>query len=143
MNGKLGSHISQHTSPLEIVPQNVHSGYPDCMSGEGYVLGEIVHSIDNIVSHLSTIICTEQIEGTKRLEIREQSRCYIASIQADLLKFQDSLRQSSLDRARILSMLYDITTKDSIDEYSRQLAFYFLQYLEHTDPLMNYYKERK
>lgn len=146
-----GIHPHSYSSlPAQPPPRN----YPLNLSTEGYVAGEIIHeagqiaiesihSFDNVVNHLSSIIRTEQIEETKRLAIREESRRYLAELEADLMKYQLSLQATANERDKYISIVQALVLRPDLDESTVALVKFFMQLLMENDPLKQYYNQKR
>lgn len=146
--------VIQNSAGRTVLQESPAQSYPVGISDEGYVLGEVVrgttqvvvesiHSIDNIINHLASIVQTEQIEETKRLYIREQSKRCLAFIESDLLKFQASLQASYKEREQLFSTLQALIMRPDLDDGTVSLVRFLLEYLVKNDPLRMYYNDRK
>ncbi len=80
-----------------------------------------------------TIAREEQV--TLRLQIREQSRVCIASIEANTKEFELALEQAKIERMEFVKLVCDTIRQDGVDEYSLKLCEKVLDYLTNTSPM--------
>ena len=80
-----------------------------------------------------TIAREEQL--TIRTQIREQSRVYIAAIEANTREFELALEQVKIERMELVKLVCDTIRQKGIDEFSLELCKMVLNHLTETNPM--------
>lgn len=123
------------------VPNPIPSPIPDPVPPVPIPGTPISLSIDPVALVNGILDCYKQVtiakeeQLTLRTQIREQSRVYIAAIEANTKEFEMALEQVKIERMEFVKLLCDTIRQQGVDEFSLQLCQYILQYLIDTNPM--------
>ena len=91
--------------------------------------------IDVILSTYKDVKNVQEIEDTKRYEVRQKAKAYIANIEATTKLNEISLKLTHEERMPLILKICDILSKDILDEYCLKVCQMLLNYLSQDEPL--------
>ena len=93
--------------------------------------------VNGILDCYKEVTIAKEEQLTLRTQIREQSRVYIAAIEANTKEFEMALDQIKIERMEFVKILCDVIRQNEVDEFSLRLCENILQYLTNTNPMNN------
>lgn len=93
--------------------------------------------VNGILDCYKEVTIAKEEQLTLRTQIREQSRVYIAAIEANTKEFEMALDQIKIERMEFVKLLCDVIRQNGVDEFSLRLCENILQYLTNTNPMNN------
>lgn len=93
--------------------------------------------VNGILDCYKEVTIAKEEQLTLRTQIREQSRVYIAAIEANTKEFEMALGQIKIERMEFVKILCDVIRQNEVDEFSLRLCENILQYLTNTNPMNN------
>jgi hypothetical protein len=93
--------------------------------------------VNGILDCYKEVTIAKEEQLTLRTQIREQSRVYIAAIEANTKEFEMALDTIKVERMTFINMLCDAIRQRDVDECSLKICEKILEYLTNTNP-MNY-----
>lgn len=93
--------------------------------------------VNGILDCYKEVTIAKEEQLTLRTQIREQSRVYIAAIEANTKEFEMALNQIKIERMEFVKLLCDVIRQNGVDEFSLRLCENILQYLTNTNPMNN------
>ena len=91
--------------------------------------------VNGILDCYKEVTIAKEEQLTLRTQIREQSRVYIAAIEANTKEFEMALDQIKIERMEFVKILCDVIRQNEVDEFSLRLCENILQYLKNTNPM--------
>ena len=91
--------------------------------------------VNGILDCYKNVTIAKEEQLTIRTRIREQSRVYIAAIEANTKEFELALNQAKIERMEFIRLVCDVIRQDGVDEYSLKLCEKVLDYLTDTNPM--------
>ncbi|MBU5337405.1 hypothetical protein [Intestinibacter bartlettii] len=91
--------------------------------------------LDVILSTYKDVKNVQEIEDTKRYEVRQKAKAYIANIEATTKLNEISLKLTHEERMPLILKICDILSKDILDEYCLKVCQMLLNYLSQDEPL--------
>lgn len=91
--------------------------------------------VNGILDCYKDITIAKEEQLTLRTKIREQSRVYIAAIEANTKEFELALEQIKVERMEFVKLVCDIIRQDGVDEFSLKLCEHILNYLNDSNPM--------
>lgn len=91
--------------------------------------------LDVILSTYKDVKTVQEIEETKRYEVRQKAKAYIASVEATTKLNEMSLKLTHEERMPLILKICDILSKDVLDEYCIKICEMLLNYLSQNEPL--------
>ena len=93
--------------------------------------------VNGILDWYKEVTIAKEEQLTLRTQIREQSRVYMAAIEANTKEFEMALDQIKIERVEFVKILCDVIRQNEVDEFSLILCENILQYLTNTNPMNN------
>lgn len=93
---------------------------------------ELVNGILNVYRDIKV---NKEIEETKRYEIRQKAKVYIAGIEAETSKFETFINIKHEERMPLINSICELLKRDVLDDNCVKLCQMLLDSLLKTDPL--------
>ena len=91
--------------------------------------------VNGILDCYKNVAIAKEEQLTLRTQIREQSRVYIAAIEANTKKFELALEQAKIERMEFVRLVCNTIGQGGVDEYSLKVCEMILDYLINTNPM--------
>lgn len=91
--------------------------------------------VNGILDCYKNVKINQEIQETERARIREQSRVYIAAIEANTKKFEMTIKQTGTERMAFITTICNLLSRDILDDNSVKLCELVLNYLNENNPL--------
>lgn len=120
-----------------VLPLETMSGLKPLLDSDLVINMDPVVLVNGILDCYKNVAIAKEEELTRRTQIREQSRVYIAAIEANTKQFEMALAQVKMERMAFVELVCDTIRQKGVDEYSLRLCEKVLDYLTGTNIMNN------
>jgi hypothetical protein len=96
---------------------------------------DLVELVNGILDCYKEVKVAQELQATERARIREQSRVFIAVIEADTKKFEMALKCAGAERMVMVTSICDLLNRNVLDDNSVKVCELTLNYLSQSNPL--------